>query len=161
MAWVSWTLPATAAILQATFLCPLPFSPLSSSVFDFCCWRHPSSFTDQIGPVLTKKGGGRIQTSQRLLPSMSSLLLKFFSVTFCFQNHLLNIILLSHFDHFCPASADILTSFLFSEQNFSEVLVLSDILDLSLSADWIVVVLPDDPLHFLSDHKSRLNFKGH
>ena len=93
--------------------------------------------------------------------SMSSLLLESFSVTFCFRNHLLNIFLFSHFDHFCPASADILTSFLCSEQNFSDVSVLSDILDLSLSADWIVVVLPDDPLHFLSDHKSRLNFKGH
>ena len=104
---------------------------------------------DQVGATLTKKDGGRIQTSQRLLPSMSSLLLKFFSVTFCFQNHLLNIILLSHFDHFCPASADILTSFLFSEQNLSDVSVLSVILDLSLSADWIVVVLPDGLLHFL------------
>ena len=135
MAWVSWTLPVTAAILQANSLCSLPFFPLSSSVFDFCCCSHPSSFTDQIGPVLTKKDVGRNQTSQRLLHSMSSLLLKFFSVTFCFRNHLLNVFLFSHFDHFCPASADILTSFLFYEQNFSEVSVLSDILDLSLSAD--------------------------
>ena len=77
-------------------------------------------------------------------------------MTFCFRNHLLNIFLFSHFDHFCPASADILTSFLFSEQNFIEVSVLSDILDLSLSANLIVVVLPNG-----LDLENRITFEGH